>query len=94
MENNEKNKTPTNPEEAKGTAAAVPKAPETKEVSKTPEMKKETPKAQKAEGLKAENKAVDKPKPTSEKAVASSAKERTSVWRHLKLNKKGRFRLF
>lgn len=79
MENNEKNKTPTNPEEAKGTAAAVPKAPETKEVSKTPEMKKETPKAQKAEGLKAENKAVDKPKPTSEKAVASSAKESTSV---------------
>ena len=81
MTNNEKNKAPTKPEETKGTATAVPKAPETKEVPKTPEMKKDPPKEQKAEPPKLENKAADKAaekaKPSSEKAVASSAKEST-----------------
>lgn len=79
MTNNEKTKAPTKPEETKGTAAAVPKAPETKEVPQTPEMKKDAPKEQKTEAPKAESKAADKaaekPKPSTEKAVASSAKE-------------------
>lgn len=79
MTNNEKNKAPTKPEETKGTAAAVPKAPETKEVPKTPEMKKDVPKEQKSEAPKLESKAADKaaekPKPSTEKAVASSTKE-------------------
>jgi len=79
MTNNEKTKAPTKPEETKGTAAAVPKAPETKEVPKTPEMKKDVPKEQKTEAPKLESKAADKaaekPKPGTEKAVASSAKE-------------------
>ena len=79
MTNNEKTKAPTKPEETKGTAAAVPKAPETKEVPKTPEMKKDVPKEQKSEAPKLESKAADKaaekPKPSTEKAVASSTKE-------------------
>ena len=73
MTNNEKTKAPTKPEETKGTAAAVPKAPETKEVPKTPEIKQATPKEQKAEAPKA-NKAKDEEKEPAKPVPAEKEK--------------------
>lgn len=73
MTNNEKTKAPTKPEETKGTAAAVPKAPETKEVPKAPEMKNDTPKEQKAEAPKA-NKAKDEEKEPAKPVPAEKGK--------------------
>ena len=67
MENNEKNKTPTNPEEAKGTAAAVPKAPETKEVPKTPEMKRRLPRRRRLRGSRLKTKRWISPNPPQKK---------------------------
>ena len=72
---------PTKPEETKGTAAAVPKAPETKEVLKTPEIKKDAPKEQKAEAPKAETKAADKAKEEKKEPAKPTPadKEKTNV---------------